>query len=78
MRALELTTGDDSGSSDEYLSNDDRSTSTPKGHATNLMNLLKKSSSQSSGINLIEEEEPEIFKENILEHIEKHAGSALD
>lgn len=42
------------------------------------MNLLKKSSSQSSSINLIEEEEPEIFKENILEHIEKHAGSALD
>ena len=45
LRALELTIGDDSNSSDELMSNDDRSTSTPKGPATNIMSLLKRSSS---------------------------------
>ena len=48
------------------------------------MDMLKRSTSggqlgtSSSGLGQIDEEEHENYDENILEHLEKHAGSALD
>ena len=48
------------------------------------MDMLKRSTSlgqlgtSSTGLGQIDEEEHENYDENILEHLEKHAGSALD
>jgi len=51
---------------------------------TALLNMLKRQSSQSqlgsssTGLGQIDEEDQECYDENVLEHLEQHAGSALD
>lgn len=82
LRALEQEGDESAGSSEEEAEDDGNTQNSSEGAA--LINMLKRSSSlsqlgtSSSGLGQIDEDEHENYDENILEHLEKHAGSALD
>lgn len=87
LRALEQE-GEESADSSEddagFVKIDDDGTTRSSSDGAALMNMLQRSSSRnqlgssSSGLGQIDEEEQENCDDNILEHLEKHAGSALD
>jgi len=82
LRALEQEGEDSAGSSGEEAEEEVNAQGAAAGTA--LLNMLKRQSSQSqlgsssTGLGQIDEEDQECYDENVLEHLEQHAGSALD